>query len=169
MQSSATAYYYYSCFADGKLTLKGNFTQLKGSEYNFQATGTKVIFAGTGIQEVYFETPSSSYISNPVYQNTKVCYMGKRKIALSGDNAVLTVTLPGNNEVVSEGLIYSEDENPTIDTQGRTRIAFTGTSNDEGTFDASGLEGNTFRAYVIIKDVGGTDRVFYSDPVKIAG
>ena len=156
-------------FGGGTMTLKGNFTQLKGNATNFCGSGTKVIFAGTGIQEVYFETPSTSYISNPVYQNTKVCYVGKRKIALSNNNTTLTVTLPGNSDAVSEGIIYSEDSEPTIDTQGRTRIAFTENSNDEVTFDASGLEGNTFRAYVIIKDVGGTDRVFYSEPVKIAG
>ena len=142
---------------------------MKGNAKNFPADGTKVIFAGTGIQEVYFETPSTSYISNPVYQNTKVCYVGKRKIALSNNNTTLTVTLPGNSDAVSEGIIYSEDSEPTIDTQGRTRITFTENSNDEVTFDASGLEGNTFRAYVIIKDVGGTDRIFYSEPVKIAG
>ena len=156
-------------FNAGKITLKGNFTQLKGNAKNFPADGTKVIFAGTGIQEVYFETPSTSYISNPVYQNTKVCYVGKRKIALSNNNTTLTVALPGNSDAVSEGIIYSEDSEPTIDTQGRTRITFTENSNDEVTFDASGLEGNTFRAYVIIKDVGGTDRIFYSEPVKIAG
>ena len=156
-------------FNAGKITLKGNFAQLKGNAKNFPADGTKVVFAGTEIQEVYIETPSTSYISNPVYQNTKVCYVGKRKIALSNNNATLTVTLPGNSDAVSEGIIYSEDSEPTIDTQGRTRITFTENSNDEVTFDASGLEGNTFRAYVIIKDVGGTDRIFYSEPVKMAG
>ena len=142
---------------------------MKGNAANFPADGTKVVFAGTGIQEVYFETPSTSYIANPVYQNTKVCYVGKRKIALSSNNTTLTVALPGNSDAVSEGIIYSEDSEPIIDTQGRTRIAFTENSNDEVTFDASGLEGNTFRAYVIIKDVGGTDRIFYSESVKIAG
>ena len=156
-------------FSAGKITLKGNFAQLKGNAANFPADGTKVVFAGTGIQEVYFETPSTSYIANPVYQNTKVCYVGKRKIALSSNNTTLTVALPGNSDAVSEGIIYSEDSEPIIDTQGRTRIAFTENSNDEVTFDASGLEGNTFRAYVIIKDVGGTDRIFYSESVKIAG
>ena len=156
-------------FSAGTMTLKGNFTQLKGNATNFCGRGTKIIFAGTEIQEVYFETPSTSYISNPVYQNTKVCYVGKRKIALSSNNTTLTVALPGNSDAASEGIIYSEDSEPTIDTQGRTRITFTENSNDEVTFDASGLEGNTFRAYVIIKDVGGTDRIFYSEPVKIAG
>ena len=158
----------YNCFSAGTLTLKGNFTQLKGSEENFQAYGTKVVFAGTGVQEVYFETPSASYISNPVYQNKKVCYMGKRRIALSANNGVLTAVLPGNDNAVSEGIIYSRDSNPTIETPGRTRVAFTETTNDQVTFDASALKGNTFRAYVIIKDVGGTERVFYSKALQMA-
>ena len=159
----------YNYFGAGKLTLKGNFTQLKGNAKNFQADGIKVVFAGTNLQEVYFETPTTSYISNPVYQNTKVCYVGKRRLTMSGSNKVLTVSLPGNDNAVSEGLLFAQDSNPTLDTAGRTRIAFTESSNDEVTFDAAGLEGNTFRAYAIIKDVAGNDQIFYSEPVKIAG
>ena len=170
-QSSEGSFSSSGCnyFRAGKLTLKGNFTQLKGYAGNFQAGGTRVIFAGTTLQEVYFETPTTSYISNPVYQNTKVCYVGKRRLTMSGSNKVLTVSLPGNDNAVSEGLLFAQDSNPTLDTAGRTRIAFTESSNDEVTFDAAGLEGNTFRAYAIIKDVAGNDQIFYSEPVKIAG
>lgn len=162
---------YNSCnsFDGGKITLKGNFTQLEGNAANFQAGGTKVVFAGTGLQEVYIETPSSSYISNPVYQNTKVCYVGTRRIALSKDGTTLTAALPGNDKAISEGIIYSEDSNPTLDTPGRIRIAFTENTDNEVNFNAKGLKGNTFRAYIIIKDVAGNDRIFYSEPVKIAG
>ena len=94
--------------------------------------------------------------------------MGKRRIALSANNGVLTAVLPGNDNAVSEGIIYSKDSNPTIETPGRTRVAFTETTNDQVTFDASALKGNTFRAYVIIKDVGGTERVFYSKALQMA-
>ena len=156
-------------FRAGVLTLKGNFTQLKGAANNFEADGTKVVFAGGDLQEVYFETPSSSYISNPIYQNTKVCYVGTRRLELSNDNTLLKVALPCNSEAISQGIIYAEDSNLTLDTLGRTRIAFTETSDDEITFDASGLEGNTFRSYIIIKDVGGTEQILYSEPVKMAG
>ena len=88
---------------------------------------------------------------------------------MSGSDKVLTVSLPGNDNAVSEGLLFAQDSNPTLDTAGRTRIAFTEGSNDEVTFDAAGLEGNTFRAYAIIKDVAGNDQIFYSEPVRIAG
>ena len=153
----------------GTMMLKGNFTQLKGNASNFQARGTKIVFAGNDLQEVYIETPSSSYISNPVYQNTKVCYVGTRKIALSKDGTTLTAALPGNDKAISEGIIYSGDSNPTLDTPGRTRIAFTENIDNKVNFSAEGLEGNTFRAYIIIKDVAGNDQVFYSEPIKIAG
>ena len=160
---------YYNSFDGGTMTLKGNFHQLKGAADNFRADETKVVFDGKDLQEVYIETPSASHISNPVYKNTKVCYMGTRKIGLTQKNTILKVALPENANEVSKGIVYSEDAKPTLDTQGRTRVAFTETTDNAITFDASGLEGNTFRAYIVIKDVAGDDHVFYTEPVGMAG
>jgi len=45
----------------GVLEVKGNFTQLGGSAYNFRASGAhKVLLSGTGVQTVKFAKPASS-------------------------------------------------------------------------------------------------------------
>ena len=94
-------------------------------------------------------------------------YVKREPILLSLSGTVLTGTVDVDSAIIQMGLIFSTSADETLDTPGRTRIVFTELSSD-GTFifNAAGLEGYTFRAYVIYEDEEDNEVISYSEPVS---
>jgi hypothetical protein len=71
MQSSATPTYSSNVFSAGIMEIGGNFTQLNGNASNFNASGLhRIIFNGTGQQNISFASTSSGFNSLVISNRT---------------------------------------------------------------------------------------------------
>ena len=92
---------------------------------------------------------------------------GKIQLEMSDDFSYVKGTVSGFGDGCSYGLLYKRGRvlDLTLDTAGRTRVAFTELTDHTFVYDMSELIGYTYRAYVIYTDVNGERIVKYSKPV----
>lgn len=87
-------------------------------------------------------------------------------LSLSQNGSKLTATLSNTDSATGYGIVYGKEAKVTLDTPGRTRVAFTKlTGENTFVYDISGLSGYTYRAYVSYTDENGKEKIEYSDPV----
>nr|WP_294662065.1 CHAP domain-containing protein [uncultured Blautia sp.] len=84
-------------------------------------------------------------------------------ITVSDNSGTLVVKLAATNKITAQGIVYGKGNNVTLETPGRTRIAYSKVdSNRRYTFDTAKLTGCTIRAYVVYTDKNGKEQVVYS-------
>lgn len=84
-------------------------------------------------------------------------------ITVSDNSGTLVVKLAATNKITAQGIVYGKENNVTLETPGRTRIAYSKVdSNRRYTFDTAKLTGCTIRAYVVYTDKNGKEQVVYS-------
>ena len=87
-------------------------------------------------------------------------------LSLSQNGSKLTAILSKTDSVTGYGFVYGKGSEVTLNTQGRVRLAFT--ELDEGdsfTYDISGLEEYSYRAYVTYTDGNGDEKIKYSERI----
>lgn len=86
---------------------------------------------------------------------------------LSQKNGALVASVSNIDYVMEYGFVYGKQKNITLNTPGRTRIAYSDLdSSGSYSFDATELTGCTIRAYVVYTDEAGTAQVIYSDSIS---
>lgn len=84
-------------------------------------------------------------------------------ITVNDNSGTLVVKLAATNKITAQGIVYGKGNNVTLETPGRTRIAYSKVdSNRRYTFDTAKLTGCTIRAYVVYTDKNGKEQVVYS-------
>ena len=87
-------------------------------------------------------------------------------LSVSQNAGILTAAVSNMEYVKEYGFVYAKGSNVTLETPGRTRVAYSNlNSNGSYSFDATELTGCTIRAYVIYTDKIGNKQIVYSKPV----
>ena len=87
-------------------------------------------------------------------------------LSLADKNGILVATVSNMKYVTEYGFVYGEQADMTLETSGRTRIAYS-ELNADGSYslDITELTGCTIRAYAVYTDENGKDQVVYSEPI----
>ena len=87
-------------------------------------------------------------------------------LSVRWDKETLTASVSNMDCATGYGFVYGKEEDITLETPGRHRVAFTSVTADQTfSFDTAGIgEGNSFRGYVTYK-ADGKEAVVYADPV----
>lgn len=89
------------------------------------------------------------------------------KLSVQWDDGMVAAIVSNMDSAKSYGFVYGKGTDVTLETPGRTRIAYSEIdSNKRYSFDTSGLTGCTIRAYVVYTDQNGTSQIIYSDPIE---
>ena len=85
-------------------------------------------------------------------------------ISVSQKAGILTAAVSNMEYVKEYGFVYGKGSNVTLDTPGRTRVAYSNlNSNGSYSFDTTELTDCTIRAYVVYADTNGNKQVVYSE------
>ena len=88
----------------------------------------------------------------------------KPSITFSNNSGILVAKLNTTDKIIEHGIVYGKGTNVTLNTPGRTRVAYSGfDSNKSYSFDTAKLTGCTIRAYVIYTDKNGNAQTVYSN------
>lgn len=88
-------------------------------------------------------------------------------LSLSQKNGALVASVSNTDYVTEYGFVYGKQKNITLNTPGRTRIAYSDLdSSGSYSFDTTELTDCTIRAYVVYTDEAGTAQVIYSDSIS---
>ena len=87
-------------------------------------------------------------------------------LSLADKNGILVATVSNMKYVTEYGFVYGEQADMTLETSGRTQIAYS-ELNADGSYslDITELTGCTIRAYAVYTDENGKDQVVYSEPI----
>ena len=88
-------------------------------------------------------------------------------VSLKDEAGILTAELAKTDKITAQGIVYGRERTVTLDTPGRTRIAYSEIDavNRSYSFNAAELSGYTIRAYAVYMDESGDEKVAYSDAV----
>ena len=87
-------------------------------------------------------------------------------LSVTQENEKLIASISNTESVTGYGFVYGKQTDITLETPGRTRIAYSDLdSNGSYSFDATKLTGCTIRAYAVYTDENGNAQVIYSDPI----
>ncbi|MDO5799513.1 MAG: hypothetical protein Q4Q33_10790 [Eubacteriales bacterium] len=99
--------------------------------------------------------------------NTDADPSNKPVLFLSQNNGSLVASVFNTDYVTEYGFVYGNQSDITLETPGRTRIAYSDLdSNGSYSFDATELTGCTIRAYAVYTDEAGATQVIYSDSIN---
>ena len=99
--------------------------------------------------------------------NTDADPSNKPVLFLSQNNGRLAASVFNTDHVTEYGFVYGNQSDITLETPGRTRIAYSDLdSNGSYSFDATEMTGCTIRAYAVYTDEAGATQVIYSDSIN---
>ena len=161
------------------------------SSYHIKIWKDTMIWDGDPYVEYWGETGTSKWISLPngTYRgyidadfgngsllmsnviefrvNTDADPSNKPVLFLSQNNGSLAASICNTDYVTEYGFVYGNQSDITLETPGRTRIAYSDLdSNGSYSFDATELTGCTIRAYAVYTDEAGVTQVIYSDSIN---
>ena len=85
-------------------------------------------------------------------------------ITLNNDSGILSAELNTIDNIIEHGFVYGKETDVTLDTPGRTRVAYSEFDSDKSySFDTTDLTGCAIRAYVIYIDKNGNEQTVYSN------
>lgn len=85
-------------------------------------------------------------------------------ITLNNDSGILAAELNTIDNIIEHGFVYGKETDVTLDTPGRTRVAYSEFDSDKSySFDTTDLTGCAIRAYVIYIDKNGNEQTVYSN------
>ena len=85
-------------------------------------------------------------------------------LSVSQNAGILTAAVSNMEYVKEYGFVYGKGSNVTLETPGRTRVAYSNlNSNGSYSFDTTELTDCTIRAYVVYADTNGNKHVVYSE------
>lgn len=88
-------------------------------------------------------------------------------LSLVEKNGIFIASVSNTKHVTEYGFVYGNQTDITLETPGRTRIAYSNLDfNGNYSFDATELTGCTIRAYVVYTNEAGATQVIYSDSIS---
>lgn len=136
--------------------LIGSDTVVEGKTF-----GTSHIAANDNqVTNTFFEIPNGPVLNETEY------IPSEPSVTLKNTSDILVAKIIAADKVTSQGIIYGKDDDVTLETPGRTRVAFSEIDEENAfTFDASMLKGYVIRAYITYTDENGEETIAYSEPI----